>query len=1062
MEFLDFTDSLRVLREWGLRDGAFPIAVVGGAGGSGKSRIGAELCRRLRHDWRGQGEAAVHLGFVEQAPTDSQWRALLEQPDRSLVVVDYAEDRPEEVQGIARAILGSEEGERARTRFLFVVRRPGWGIDNERWLNALPFDFTVDVRDRIEVICDLDQAPPPAMSFPPEENRGGWRSVLLSRGVEEFQRRPGATDPGTFWDHLGPIDTWDVSTLARPLDVVVAAYLATYLPQDLRESLRRVEHLYASVILHELRYRRGDAERLGCALEDEDLLRLAALATLTDTSPPKPKQLLSSDAEGLIAICQGLTAGSLGATVRIDRLQADRQDPGSDTYWQGMVPDSVGEFLVAAALCPEMAVRTDLGPRIGIGLPVAVLPTILDFRRGATLLAQPLVVLSRILARYPSARNALSEPLAALLEPLIALAIDLAGQANPPRAVGPFILALTALVREVAQTLPAETLGKWANSGRSNYLLFDLSVALSEQLLMRLLAEAGVEDPAAALDHAALAARKELEPAQVEGDALLLAAATPRAELLRLAGQSAALVRAMGDYAAKLSEVGRGREGLAWDELVVQLAEDLAAADEANLPILAAAVTNLGISSWEEGQPNRALHWLRESVKLNEELAAKNPDDYRADVASAYSNLASLLSEFGGDRAAALGAIQRSLRIRGDLVDEDFATYASDYAQALENAANILSESGRRDVALEYGSHALEIRKILAKGSVEFRPALATSMMNMSGMLAEAGQFRKAKKLSRKAVKLWRKLAAVSLQAFGADLAMALNNYSNVLLETDNPTHEDVQHGLALIKESVSIYRQAERVRPGAHRSQLAMALTNLACRYGDDDRLQEALDADDESVKLYTALARQTPAHIPHLCTALNNQSAHLSRVGRNDEALESARESCRMASALHADDPVGYAEDMATAQLNLANRLNERGSHAEAMAAADQAVRVLVAAALADSADMWLVSLIRAASSYVRIASEGDRPVLLERLVDALGQLSPGWSAQLIAEVTWTLGERSWEEMVPEFLRAARRLCEQETDKKATRMAECAIHEYTEFLSVKGAATEQEPGDQ
>ena len=51
---------------------------------------------------------------------------------------------------------------------------------------------------------------------------------------------------------------------------------------------------------------------------------------------------------------------------------------------------------------------------------------------------------------------------------------------------------------------------------------------------------------------------------------------------------------------------------------------------------------------------------------------------------------------------------------------------------------------------------------------------------------------------------------------------------------------------------------------------------------------------------------------------------------------------------------------------------------------------------------------------------------------------------------------------EMVPEFLRAARRLCEQETDKKATRMAECAIHEYTEFLSVKGAATEQEPGDQ
>lgn len=116
---------------------------------------------------------------------------------------------------------------------------------------------------------------------------------------------------------------------------------------------------------------------------------------------------------------------------------------------------------------------------------------------------------------------------------------------------------------------------------------------------------------------------------------------------------------------------------------------------------------------------------------------------------------------------------------------------------------------------------------------------------------------------------------------------MALNNYSNVLMEEDNPSREEIRQGLAAATEAAFHYRQLEKHRPGAHLAGLAMALSNLACRLAGEDRLKEALAADEESVEIYTGLAARIPGYLPELCMAINNHSAHLSAADLVDEAL-------------------------------------------------------------------------------------------------------------------------------------------------------------------------------
>ena len=71
------------------------------------------------------------------------------------------------------------------------------------------------------------------------------------------------------------------------------------------------------------------------------------------------------------------------------------------------------------------------------------------------------------------------------------------------------------------------------------------------------------------------------------------------------------------------------------------------------------ALNNLATSLSEVGQREAALAPAKEAADLYRELAAKAPDAYRPDLASALNNLANRLSEVG-QREAALAPAQEA------------------------------------------------------------------------------------------------------------------------------------------------------------------------------------------------------------------------------------------------------------------------------------------------------------------------------------------------------------------------------------------------------------------
>ena len=81
----------------------------------------------------------------------------------------------------------------------------------------------------------------------------------------------------------------------------------------------------------------------------------------------------------------------------------------------------------------------------------------------------------------------------------------------------------------------------------------------------------------------------------------------------------------------------------------------------------------------EVGQREAALAPAKEAADLYRELAAKAPDAYRPDLASALNNLATSLSEVG-QREAALAPAKEAVAIRRELAAKAPDAYRPDLA----------------------------------------------------------------------------------------------------------------------------------------------------------------------------------------------------------------------------------------------------------------------------------------------------------------------------------------------------------------------------------------------
>jgi len=247
------TDLLEELENWTGGEEPFAGCVIGGRGGTGKTRLGVELCVRARKEgWL--------CGLLSHRADQAALEALAQAPTPRLVVIDYAESRTEQLE-VVLPVLAAQASAEHRVRVLLLVRTAP--LHNGDWTEVLrhrsdALDAVLDDFDDARV---LDDAP-----LKPVESRTLFRAAAGAFATHGKPAIISAPEPPAVLNE---------TVFTNPLLVVIAAYMAVYSDQALPIT---PTELLDELIAHEDRYWQASADGLGT---DKALRkRVVALATL--------------------------------------------------------------------------------------------------------------------------------------------------------------------------------------------------------------------------------------------------------------------------------------------------------------------------------------------------------------------------------------------------------------------------------------------------------------------------------------------------------------------------------------------------------------------------------------------------------------------------------------------------------------------------------------------------------------------------------------------------------------------------------------------------------------
>ena len=902
--------EMRRLRAWAMtvpsdsrtgrngRNADISVAVVTGAGGSGKTRMAAQLCHDL-------STIGWYTGFLPSTTevTDEELAALAAVTTELLVVVDYAEEAR---RGLIARVVRALRARESATRIVLTARgaKTWW----EEFYEEAEQDGTVlrntlplSIRGKQEVEADPR-----------------FFGRMYRRAVQRFS-----------YDLNGVVLT-DVEVPEglgdTALDVVLRAWLAVCGDNDgAQEAMPTREELYDKVL--SIEFARWHKEpKLGDISRDQ--LRRAA-ATLSLLAPSQDEDAVDDVLSRLPEWSQEHLLRSRFAELLVQSLLRDN---GVESV--SLRPDPVAEHLILAVFGkkPELLDRVlpqDPAKVPGLDDPDAddsIVTRALEWgqqARNACVSLTRTSSLDREVA-LRLARRALRErpflwwealhvaltqggPLAPALQALIESGADLpldeiddAIPVGHPALAG---AALAATRRLVASAEPGP--------GQRAYWANRLSIRLSE---------VGERGEALVVAREAVRLRREL------------AEASPQA-------YTPALAASLNNLANCLSGVGERGEALGVAREAVRLRRELAeASPQAYTPDLAMSLSNLANCLSEVGERGEALAVAREAVELYRVLAQASPQAYTPDLARSLNNLANRLSEVG-ERSEALAAAREAVRLRRVLAEAFPQAYMPALAASLNNLATIVSGVGERGEALVAVREAVELYRLLAEISPQaYTPNLAVSLSNLANCLSEVGEPGEALVAAREAVELYRVLDEDSPAAYTPNLAASLSNLATFLSGVG-----ERGEALAAAREAVELYQGLDEDSPAAYTPNLAASLSNLANCLSEVGERGEALVAAREAVELYRSLAEESPAaNVAGLARSLNDLASILSEVGERGEALVAAREAVKLYQGLDEASPQTFKPDLAGALNNLARSMSEMGERVAALAVAREAVEL------------------------------------------------------------------------------------------------------------------------
>jgi tetratricopeptide (TPR) repeat protein len=712
--FVGRDEELAALTAWCLNAEAVPVCMLLGPGGVGKSRLAAELLRRVEGDWAGH-----HVGPGQERDALMIARAATAGP--VVLILDYAETRTDGLEALLRDVAALSEQERANCRVLLIARARGEWWDRLRYgAGSAAVRALLTGVEPITLLLDT---------------RSGLSAAeMTALAVTHFAKELDVVVP----------QQWSIRTPQEPVPVLVLH--AAALVVVLRERNRLAGEPALSDPLT------ADNSILGVLLSYEGYLweksRPAELSTLPVRGWLRAVALASlvapSDEEDALALLQRVPELTEGGDIRRGTAWWLRQiyppGDGGAGWWGWLVPDPVAEHLV----CEVFGASPWLIKAFLVGL-------------GARDADRAMTVLSRADAHHPGAeqimRTALNADFSGLSVAAARAAIRQGGSLvrNLPSTIATASGTLDDFVRLV-ESIPYPTTALAAAHReavrRAAAALPDDAEAADRarwnDILSVVMHQSGHAYEARIASERAVAAYRDLVKVDRARhlDALArslvnLGTHQSGAQALKTTREAVALyselcdvghdryqfelAQARANFGALAIRLNPGPGLDASRKAVASLRALLAANDEERYRVgLAQALATFGAALLAAQQPAQALPRSREAVELYRQLAETDADRYVGSFASALSSLEKVLSCLG-QAEEALAAAQEALTLHRSADALRLGGRSGMAREEQSNIAHYLIELDRPVEAAEAVSVAVNELRVLAQSMPRIR-----------------------------------------------------------------------------------------------------------------------------------------------------------------------------------------------------------------------------------------------------------------------------------------------------------------------------------------------------
>ncbi|MBW4720755.1 hypothetical protein [Saccharothrix obliqua] len=283
-------------------------------------------------------------------------------------------------------------------------------------------------------------------------------------------------------------------------------------------------------------------------------------------------------------------------------------------------------------------------------------------------------------------------------------------------------------------------------------------------------------------------------------------------------------------------------------------------------------------------------------------------------------------------------------------------------------------------------------RELVAEDPAEYRPALADALGDLSLRLVAVGREQEALAVSAEAAAQARE-AVEDDEECTPQLAAALER-----LGVRNAALGRRADALAAVSHAALLYQELHEARPALFRLDLAKITHHLAVRLHEVGRRVEAGDAARSAVWRWRAVVAADPRYEAEFARTLGALANLLAVLGLGGEAEVAAGGSIEVLRRLAAANPRDFEPELATALGALGAVLRGPDRRADALAAAEEAVRLW--RRIARDGDPRAVGRLAAALlDQLDVPVPGDRLPVAQEAVDLLRPLAERYPARFAA---------------------------------------------------------------